>query len=83
MNAFAKSNGHEQVQVRRIVTDDDLLICDCGSIVFMPVFHVGILRSGLVGEPPEQVPIQSWLCLSCKKLVQNVQTQGEAKAKAR
>lgn len=82
MNAFAKSNG-DQVQVKRVVTDDDLLICACGSIVFMPVYHVGILRSRLVGEQPEQVPILTYICLSCKKLVQNVQTQGEVKAKLR
>lgn len=79
MNSFAKQNGH--MEARTVITNDDLLVCECGSVTFLSVFHVGIIRSRLVGEQPQQVPIPTFVCFSCQKLVQTVQTQGEVKAK--
>ena len=50
------------------LTEKNLVICECGSNAFIPLFHIAVAKNPIIGKPDINAPIPAGhMCYACHK----------------
>lgn len=63
-------NGQQPPTMKVNVTSEDIVICECGSELFIQVVRVAKVPAMIIGQKPGFAPVGGGLaCSSCNKVV--------------